>query len=649
MERQKIIIIWTRLKKDISFTLQAKQVLHIHKKKKEYIMKRMTCFLFIFQLPFLLFSHTYSQTRTIDLNSIEPDLTIIGHDHNKLFGESIAAGDINGDGYQDILISATQSHIDTANLGSVYILLGTWERKTEIDLKAMNPDIEIRGRYVGGLFGSALEVYDFNVDGYDDIVISETRADPLNRDDAGIIYLFYGKNDFNDIIDLSQDGADVTFTGAQAGDHFGTAISSGDVNGNGKQDLVIGAEGVDSAENITCGGTYIILNTIEWSAPATIDLSGDFTGHLIYGKEANDLSGRAVGCTDIDYDGRDDVIIGAHKADSPIPNLLVDAGEIYIMFGANDFPYQIDLSLRKPDITIIGNEKRGWFGFSILAQDINRDGFGEVIVGAPQENYFDKIDAGSVYILNGRSLFAGPESLHIDDVEDKIKIVGHMESANIGWSIATADFDANDLHDIAIGCPQAASLDRQYSGSTFIVYDTFWENYLVDLNDFNSCCTVLGEDKQGFLGKQIAICDLNNDLLPDLIMSAPDYENRGIVYSLFNNVLTSISNNPEIYMNPETFSLLQNYPNPFSSYGNSGCATQIRFNLNKAAVISLDIINIRGQYVATIIKNRKLNSGSYSFPWNGVTRDQKSASPGVYIYRLRAGNKYLHGKMMLIH
>ena len=612
-------------------------------------MKRMTCFLLLFQMPFLLFSHAYSQIQSIiDLDSVESNLMITGHDHNKYFGESIAAGDINGDGFQDIIVAATQSHCDTVNHGSIYIFTGSWDGIAEIDLNVSNPDIEIKAQYSGGLFGAALEISDYNDDGYDDIVISEPRADPYEKIDAGIVYLIYGKQHFDGIIDLGQSGADITFTGARAGDHLGTAICSGDVNGNGKTDLIIGADGVDSDNNITCGGTYIIMNTPEWTAPATIDLAGDFTGHLIYGLEANDLSGRAVACADIDYNGQDDVIIGAHKADSPLPNLYVDAGEIYIMFGANDLPYVIDLSVRKPDITIIGSEKRGWFGFSLCAQDLNNDGYCDVIVGAPQENYLARIDAGSVYILNGRSLFTAPDTLFIDDFDDKIKIVGHMENANLGWSIAVADFNENNKPDIAVGSPQAAPLERQYSGSTFIIYDNFWEKDLIDLSVFQPCCAVLGEDKQGFLGRKIAICDLNNDNLPDLTISAPQHENRGMVYSLFNSVLTSITIDPENQIHPRTFSLLQNFPNPFTRYSNSTCGTRIRFNLEKTATITLDIINIRGQHVATIVENKKLDIGSYSFPWNGLSNDRKRVTPGIYISRLKANDNYLHGKMMLI-
>ncbi|MBN1153890.1 FG-GAP repeat protein [candidate division KSB1 bacterium] len=612
-------------------------------------MNRIACFLSIYLINALVSPFLYSQTSSFDLNSAEADFILFGHDENKYLGETLATGDINGDGYDDIFIAATQSHIDTANYGTVYIFLGPIEPHSKIDLIEDCASITISGKYQNGLFGSDIEVEDLNSDGYDDMIIGEPRANPMDRTDAGVVHLLYGRCGFDSVINLGQDAADVTFTGARPGDHLGTAIASGDVDDDGRIDLIFGADGLDSGQNPTCGGAYIVKNTNEWDTYSDIDLKGDFSGHLIYGKEPNDLCGRAIACGDIDNDGIFDIIIGAHKADSPLPNLKVDAGEVYIFFGAANFPHVIDMSSHEPDITLIGTEKQGWFGYSLLADDIDRDGFTDLFIGAPQENYLERIDAGSIYLLSGRLLFAAPRTVLIDDFEQRIKFVGHMHSANIGWSLDTAVYENNGTVAIAIGCPQAAPFDRIYAGAGFIIYNNVGDNQLIDLNHVDHACTIYGQDKAGFLGRQISLCNLGRDSLPDLIITAPEFSGKGIVYAIFNSTLTMVINTLEDDERVKDFKLSQNYPNPFlRTIPHAKNTTDICLQLNRPSEVSIKIVNIMGQHVSTIMDRANLYPGLHNISWNGYRDDMQPATTGIYFFQFQLEQEILTRKLLLI-
>ncbi|GAB5439712.1 MAG: hypothetical protein Fues2KO_00610 [Fuerstiella sp.] len=257
-------------------------------------------------------------------------------------------GDINGDSIDDILVGATGGDGPGESrplAGEAYVVLGSRDFQTENDFAdaatymsriygAEEGDASLGARF--WLAGAA----DVNGDGLNDIVYGAASASGLRntRPGAGEVYIIYGTTQLPASIDLADpNAADVTIFGAEPQDAAGSAVSLiGDVNGDGLADLAIGAPGGDGAGNTEpgAGETYLLLGRRDY--PSTIDLRAPGAADLlIFGGAAGDRSGSAVSAAgDVDRDGLDDLLIGAHCADLS-PTELIDRGAAYLIYGSS--------------------------------------------------------------------------------------------------------------------------------------------------------------------------------------------------------------------------------------------------------------------------------------------------------------------------
>ena len=315
---------------------------------------------------------------TIDLANLgTAGITIFGADANDRSGYSVSsAGDVNGDGFDDLLIGAYRADASgnaQSDAGDSYVIFGGASLPATIDLAALGTaGITIFGADAadhGGL--SVSSAGDVNGDGFDDLLIGARFADAAGngKSEAGESYVIFGGASLPTTIDLAALGtAGITLFGADAVDQSGISVSSaGDVNGDGFDDLVIGASWADASGNgqRKAGESYVIFGGS--SLPATIDLAALGTaGITIFGADVDDYSGSSVSSAgDVNGDGFDDLLIGAHNADAS-GNGKYGAGESYVIFGGSSLPATIDLAaLGTAGITIFGADAFDRSGFSV--------------------------------------------------------------------------------------------------------------------------------------------------------------------------------------------------------------------------------------------------------------------------------------------
>jgi hypothetical protein len=369
---------------------------------------------------YVIFGKAGATRTNIDLTSLAASdgFIIQGDVANDYAGWSVSsAGDINGDGFADMIVGASDGDNGGPTAGEAYVIFGkAGTTRTNIDLTALaaSDGFIIQGDDTGDRAGfSVASAGDINGDGFADMIVSAPFVDVgaffgfNGKIEAGEVYVIFGKAGTTRAnIDLTALAASDGFViqGDAGFDYAGVSVSSaGDINGDGVDDMIVGASGGDNGGG-EAGEAYVIFGKAG-ATRTNIDLSS-FTasdGFIIQGDLAGDRAGSSVASAgDINGDGFADLIVGAPFGDDAGTN----AGEIYVIFGkAGATRTNIDLtSLASSDGFIIeGNAADDWAGASVAsAGDLNDDGFADLIVGVGRGDN-GGTDAGGAYVIYGRA------------------------------------------------------------------------------------------------------------------------------------------------------------------------------------------------------------------------------------------------------
>jgi hypothetical protein len=352
-----------------------------------------------------------------------PDLVLVGEAAGDLFGFQLdSAGDMNGDGFDDIAVASRTNDAGGPNAGRVYVYFGGLAPNAI-------PDLVLTGEAPQDLFGCGVAgAGDVDGDGLGDLVVGARQNDAAGAN-AGRAYIYYGSR----VLDGT---ADRIFNGEAANDLFGVTVDgAGDVNGDGYDEVIVGAT-TNDAGGVDAGRAYVFLG-----GPAG-GVEPDF---IATGEAPGDIFGNSVaGAGDVDGDGRDDFLVGAQLNDAG----GADAGRAYLYLGAGPCAARPDFGVNphfavNPDWIVTGDNFEDGLGFAVSgAGDVNADGYADLIISAVND------DAGALDTGRADIFFGGPG---IDERPD-IVLAGEAPSDFFGISVAAAgDLNADGHGDVIIG------------------------------------------------------------------------------------------------------------------------------------------------------------------------------------------------------
>ena len=412
------------------------------------------------------------------------------------FGYSVStAGDVNGDGYDDVVIGSPFYTNALSQQGRAQIFLGSASGLSN----SVHRTVE--GSGTNDSFGWAVSTAgDVNGDGYDDVLISAVYYEGLfGPTDEGAVYCYHGSAS-------GVDGtADWIESGTTASDYFGAAISlAGDVNGDGYSDVIAGSGNYDGNE-VNEGGALLYYGAATGLATSP--------AHIFEGNQAGAYFGDAMSTAgDVNADGYADLLVGAHNYDGG----TTDEGAVYVYYGSPNGPASNAV------FAISGDEASGGLGWSVrTAGDVNGDGRSDIVFGSPF------VDSGG--FNQGRA------QVHLATADDYTSVAAFATESNqvgagSGSCVGFADVNGDGYADL-LGSAWFYDAGETNEGRAYC-----WLGGYSGISNPADWYEE-GNRANAFFGRVIANAgDVNGDGYEDVVVTAPGFssaftaEGRASVY-----------------------------------------------------------------------------------------------------------------------
>lgn len=503
-------------------------------------------------------------------------------------GSSLAIGDINNNGYGDIIAGAPfASAQGKFAAGRVYVIYGDASLPAEIDLASPGmPIVQIFGEKTNGTFGTSCSAMDFTGDSFADIVSGAPEAAVLGRTSAGAVYLIPGSAVPPDTIDISLSPPGVKrIYGHAAGDLTGSAVTSGQMTGDNTFDLIFSAPEHSLPGRSGSGTAYVIPGGS--ALPDTIDLrrAPDFVVDL-HAPADQDRMGNSLASSDLNADGFDDLIIGAPNAS---PDGRTNAGKVFIFFGRSVLHTFYDFAAHPAGLTIIrGAVVDERTGRSLAAGNIDQDLYDDLIIGAHRGIRSGGKRTGLVNVLFG------------DDEITPVQLLHYALNASAGGAELVWELD--EPVDVTLFVIEKI---RESGATTFLPSSRIEQSFPATYRLYD-----------------------------------PSVE-QGVHYIYRVYLQESLLLSAEVDIPSIHTKLHPNFPNPFRG------ETTIPFHLLDGGQVVITIYDVTGSLVTTIA-NERFGQGPNHVVWDGRNRFGEPAPSGIYFIRMQHKGKLFQKKIVLI-
>lgn len=398
-----------------------------------------------------------------DVNLSNVNASFVGEADGDSAGNVVGVGDVNGDGYDDIVVAALQNDEGGKDAGQAYLILGShsgWSMNTSLS----SSDASFIGENAGDRAGQRVAgAGDVNGDGYDDILIGSYSNDD-GGENAGKVYLVLGKAS-GWSMDTSLSSASASFIGEDADDSAARCAGAGDVDGDGYDDILIGAV-TDSDVDEYAGQVYLVLGRASgWSKDT--DLSNADASFL--GEGSWDFCGDGTGVEDVNGDGYDDILIGASGNDS-------GRGKSYLIFGRTS-GWTMDTNVSQAANASFVGEKKDDYAYGICgAGDVNGDGYHDFLIDASGNDEV-MLDRGQMYLVLGKG---SGWSLNTSLSDADASFLGENKEDALRTGAGAGDVNGDGRDDILMGSYMNDDGGTS-AGKTYLIFYDDGEDPKVDM------------------------------------------------------------------------------------------------------------------------------------------------------------------------